>query len=262
MNFKSIELRMDDGLAYLTLNQPHLGNPYNEVFCREMGEAANFLTLNKAVRAILITAKGERFCVGGDIKMFTEDRSALSAGILKWTQNIHVGLARLWRLDAPIVTAVHGMAMGGSTGLIAGSDVVYCAASAKLGAAYTTIGFSCDVGVSHALVSRMGLARARRFLLLGEILTAEEAATAGLVDFVLSDEDVKAEAEKTARRLAKGPTQAYGQIRRLMLTACRQPIESQLEDEAQGLASITGTDDAWEGLTAFVDRRPPLFQGR
>lgn len=261
MSFDSIELKVDEGLAYLTLNQPDTGNPYNAVFCRELAQAAEYLSLDKGVRAILITARGNFFCVGGDIRMFSEDRQRLPAGILEWTRQLHVGMARLWHLDAPIVTAVHATAMGGSMGLIGGSDVVYCAKSAKLGAAYTKIGFSCDAGVSYALALRMGIARARRFLLLSEVLGAAEAEKAGLVDFVVEDDQVLPEAEKTARRLAEGPTQAFGQVRRLMMTVFREGAETQMEHEAQGLARIAGTDDAWEGLMGFRERRKPVFRG-
>lgn len=262
MIFKSLDLKYDNGLVLLTLNQPDRGNPYDAVFCREFCEAIDSISINKDARAILITAKGKYFCVGGDIRMFTRDRSGLPAGILEWTRQLHAGMVRLWQGDAPVVTAVQGMAMGGSMGLIGGSDVVYCAKSAKLGAAYTNIGFSCDAGVSFALASRMGMARARRFLLLGEILGASEAQQAGLVDFVSADDQVLVEAEKCARQLAEGPTRAFGQIRRLMQSVLRRGAEAQLEQEAQGLARIAGGDDAWEGLMAFMDRRKPMFQGR
>lgn len=262
MGYQTIALTMEDGLARLTLNQPELGNPYNDVFCKEIGEVASALTLDTSVRAILVTAKGNFFSVGGDIKMFTKDRAALPAGILEWTKNAHSGMARLWRLEAPIVTAIHATAMGGSMGLIGGSDVVYCAESAKLGAAYALLGFSTDVGVSGGLALRMGIARARRFLLLSEMLSAKEAQQAGLVDFVVADDQVLAEAEKTARRLAQGPTRAYGQLKRLMMTAYRNSVESQLEDEALGLTRISATEDAWEGLSAFVERRKAKFTGK
>lgn len=261
MSFDSIELEVETGLVRLILNQPDRGNPYDAVFCREFTEAVESISLNKDVRAILITAKGKYFCVGGDIGMFARDRSGLPAGILEWTRQLNAGMIRLWQLDAPVVTAVHGMAMGGSMGLIGGSDVVYCAKSAKLGAAYTNIGFSCDAGVSFALASRMGMARARRFLILGEVLGASQAQQAGLVDFVSEDDQVHAEAEKCARKLAEGPTLAFGQIRRLMMSALRSGAEAQLEQEAQGLTRIASGDDAWEGLTAFIERRKPLFLG-
>ena len=146
--------------------------------------------------------------------------------------------------------------------MIAGCDLVYCARSARLGSAYSQIGYSCDAGGSFALASRMGIARARRFVLLAEMLSAEEAAQTGLVDFVVDDNVLMAEAEKAAVRLANGPTRAYGEIRRLFIKSLGQPFEAQLEDEAQALSRAAGTEDAREGITAFVEKRKPQFRGK
>ena len=107
----------------------------------------------------------------------------------------------------------------------------------------------------------MGLARARRFLLMNETLGAEEALAAGLADEVVPAEDLTARAETIARRLAAGPTKAFGEIRRLLTTAEDQPLAAQLELEAQALSRISGTADAREGLTAFVEKRKPQFKG-
>ena len=179
-----------------------------------------------------------------------------------WTAGLHLGVARLARLDAPIVAAVHATAMGGAVGLFAGCDLVYCARSAKLGGAYTTIGYTCDMGATFTLASRMGLSRARRFLLLGEVLSAEEGERAGLVDYVVDDDALMQEAEAAAIRLANGPTRAYGELRRLMTTALGAGFERQMEDEVQGLIRAASTDDAREGITAFIERRPAQFKGR
>jgi len=159
------------------------------------------------------------------------------------------------------VAAVHGTAMGGAVAMVSNCDVVYAGRSAKFGAAYAQIGYSCDAGSSTGLASRMGLARARRFMLLSEMLTAEEAGQAGLVDFVVDDAALQAEAEKAAIKLSRGPTRAYGEIRRVVSRALGQPFETQLEEEAQGLARMAGTADAREGITAFVEKRKPNFKG-
>ena len=108
----------------------------------------------------------------------------------------------------------------------------------------------------------MGWARAKRFLMLSEVIDAQEAKAAGLVDFVVSDElSLIQEAETATRKLASGPTLALGAIKQLMLRARTQGAETQMEDEAQILTSIVRSDDAWEGITAFVERRQPLFTG-
>ena len=108
----------------------------------------------------------------------------------------------------------------------------------------------------------MGPARAKRFFLLSETLDAAAAQSAGLVDVVVDDDRVLAEAERIGRELAAGPTEAYGGIKRLFLQASSRSFESQLEDEAQTLAAISKTADAREGIKAFREKRSPNFQGR
>jgi 2-(1,2-epoxy-1,2-dihydrophenyl)acetyl-CoA isomerase len=261
MAYQAIELSVADGLARLTLNQPAEGNPFNARFCRDVKDAACELSSRADVRAVLLRANGKFFSVGGDVRMFAQHLDELPRLIRDWTADLHVGLARLLRMNAPIVAAVHGTAAGGAVALIASCDLVYCARSAMLGAAYSQIGYSCDAGSSFALASRMGIARARRFLILGEMLTAEQAGQAGLVDHVVDDQAVVAEAEKAALRLSQGPTRAYGEIRRLLSRALGRELEAQLEEEAQASARVAGSHDAREGITAFVEKRRPKFRG-
>lgn len=262
MTYRSIDLQLRDGVAHLALNQSDVGNPFNEVFCNEWLEVANELSGRSDLRAILLTARGKYFSVGGDVRMFSENLDELPAKIRQWTGALHMGIARFARLDAPMIAAVHGVAMGGAVALIAACDVVYAGHSAVFGAAYPSIGYCCDAGASRALASRMGVSRGRRFLLCAETLKAEEAAACGLVDFLVDDRELVASAEAAATRLAAGPTRALGEIRRLFGTALSQSIEAQLEDEAQGLSRVAGSADAREGILAFVEKRKPQFSGR
>jgi 2-(1,2-epoxy-1,2-dihydrophenyl)acetyl-CoA isomerase len=262
MPYETLVLEVKDGVAHLVLDQPDLGNPFNAAFCAELGRAAGELAGRSDVRSVLLRANGNYFSVGGDIKMFSKRLDSLPGDIRDWTAGLHLGVARLARLDAPIVAAIHATAMGGAVGLAAGCDLVYCARSAKLGAAYTTIGYTCDMGASFTLASRMGLSRARRFLLLGEVLSAEEGERCGLVDHVVEDARLMEEAEGAAMRFARGPTRSYGELRRLMTTALGGALERQLEDEVQALVRAASTADAREGIMAFVERRKASFNGR
>lgn len=260
-DYKTLTCTVDDGLAHVTLIQADRGNPIDGDFCTDFRDLTIALTLDPEVRAVLIVAEGKFFSVGGDIRSFLADRDALPTLVLEWTASLHAGISRMQRMNAPVVVAVHGDAAGGSVSLIAHSDVAYAAAGTKLTAAFTGIGYCGDSGSTVSLSNRMGLSRAKRFLLLSETLTAEDAAEAGLVDFVLPADDLLAAAEKTARRLAKGPTLAFGEIKRTILSARTKPFESQLEDEAQAMARLAASDDVWEGLSAFGERRRPAFKG-
>lgn len=262
MKYESIDLEVIDGVARLSLDQAEAGNPFNEQFCNDWLAVSGELAARGDVRAILLTGRGRFFSVGGDIRMFVDQLDELPERIRQWTAALHTGLARFARLDAPMVAAVHGVAMGGASALIGSCDVVYAGRGTTIGAAYPGIGFSCDAGASRALASRMGHARARRFLVCGETLNAEQALAAGLVDFVVDDAELTAAAEAMALRLAAGPTRAFGEIRRLFNTVWNQSLEAQLEDEAQALAAVAGSSDAREGIRAFAEKRKPGFIGR
>ncbi|EPL3138006.1 TPA: enoyl-CoA hydratase/isomerase family protein [Pseudomonas aeruginosa] len=262
MTYEAFDLQVEDGLAHLTLNQPERGNPFDGTFCAEFCSIANALTGRDDVRAVLLRARGDYFSVGGDIREFARHLDVLPGRINEWTSTLHMGLARMARLDAPIVACVEGTAMGGAVAMIAGCDLVYSAERARFGAAYSHIGYSCDAGASFSLASRMGLARARRFLLLGEVVEAMEAERIGLVDFVHAPDAVYDAALSQARALANGPTRAYGEIRRIVARSLSRPLEAQLEEEARSLARVAASADAREGITAFTEKRKPHFIGR
>lgn len=262
MAFERMTLQVEDGIARLEFNDAVRGNPIDERFCAETCEAAIVVSSDPAVRCLLLTAKGDAFGYGGDVRTFAGDLPSLPANIKRWTSTLHSAVARLQRMDAPIVAAVHGVCAGGMSAFVAGADIVVAADNAKFVAAYTGIGFSCDAGSSVMYARRMGGARARRFLLLGEALDAAQALACGLADEVHPAADYRDRAEAIARRLAAGPTKAYGEIRRLLLTVFDQPLEAQLELEAQALSRSSGTRDAADAIQAFVDRRPAEFGGR
>ncbi|QIG54732.1 enoyl-CoA hydratase/isomerase family protein [Altererythrobacter sp. BO-6] len=260
--FKSIRLTQENGVAQLLLCQGQRGNPVDAEMCAELCEVATLLAHDPGVRAVLLTAEGPNFSVGGDVSMFVEYLDTLPSQIARWTADLHVGLARLQRMDAPIVVAVQGMCVGGMVGIAAGADIVIANSEARFVAAYPKIGFCCDAGTSVMLSRRMGLSKARKFLLLNETLQADAAASAGLVDEVVDPLRLNERAAHVAAQLAEGPTRAFGEIRRLMLSAATEPLETQLELEAQGLSRIAATHDAREGLSAFAEKRSAKFEGR
>ncbi len=258
----SLRVELQDGLAILTLAQPARGNPIDGPFARDFRQVASDLLDCGTLRAVLLRAEGANFSFGGDLKAFYPERERLAPLVRAWTSDLHTGLQRFWQLPVPVVVAVQGFAMGGGASLVAGCDVVLAGASARIGSAFAQLGFSCDSGSSVTLSSRMGAARARRFVLLAELLGAEEAQRAGLFDQIVADAQLQDEALALARRLAAGPTVAYGEIKRLFGQVGVAGVEARLEDEAQTLARVASTQDAQEGVAAKVERRAPVFRGR
>jgi 2-(1,2-epoxy-1,2-dihydrophenyl)acetyl-CoA isomerase len=259
---KRFDCILDEGLANIILNQPERGNPIDGEFCREFGLCIAELSERDDVRAVLLSARGRLFSVGGDLTSLVKQGDALPRTIKAWTADLHAAIARMVRMRAPVVAAVHGNVAGGSVSLMAAADLVVMAETARISAAFSRIGFSPDSGSTTTVTRRIGVARARRFFLLSETLDARTALSLGLADFVVAENVVQSEATRIAKELAAGPTEAFGAIKRLFYQAPDRSLESQLEDEAQTLAAISRTEDAREGVRAFVEKRKPIFAGK
>ena len=262
MQTPSIRVEREGALAIMNLAQPARGNPFDGAFTKDFKAVALDLWNDAGLRALLLRADGANFSFGGDLKSFGPVVNDLGPLVRDWTAELHMGLQRFWALPVPVVCAVQGFAMGGGVGVLAGCDVVVAAQGSKFGAAFSQIGFSCDSGSSATLTARMGTARARRFVLLSEVLTAAEAQVAGLADVVVPDAELQDHALALARKLATGPTVAYGEIKRLFMKAGAAQLQAQLEDEALTLARVSTSADAKEGIAAMLEKRKPVFQGR
>jgi len=258
----SFRVEWQDGLAIVNLAQAARGNPFDGPFTAAFRQLASDLWDAPHLRGVLLRADGANFSLGGDLKALYPARTHLAPLIRQWTADLHMGLQRLWHLPVPIVCAVQGYAMGGGVALVAGCDVVIAGEKARLGSAFAQLGFSCDSGSTATLTARMGMARARRFVLLAEQLSSSEALQAGLVDRVVPEAALQDEALELALRLANGPTSAYGEIKRLFLQTGPARMEAQMEDEALTLARVATGPDACEGIAAIVEKRKATFVGR
>ena len=259
---ESMRVEVADGIARLTFTAAARGNPIDGAFCSDLSDVSIELSERPDVRCVLVAAEGKAFSYGGDIDGFVQTLDELPRTIKQWTAGAHMAIARFARMDAPVVAAVHGTCAGGMISLLAGFDFVVASSAARFVPAYAGIGYSCDLGSSHALTRRIGLRGARRFLLLNETFDPPTALATGLIDELVEPQQLQPRALELATRLAAGPTRAIGEIRRLLLSANDQTLETQLELEAQALARMAATTDAREGLTAFAQKRRPVFAGR
>lgn len=257
-----IKMTIADGLVRLVLDRPDRGNPIDTTFVRQLKEIAIDISQRDDVRCVLFSANGKVFSAGGDIRTFAEDRARLPHLVKLWTSDIHVAISTFMRLPAPVVAAVAGNVGGGGLGLVASADFVVAAEGAKFASGFAALGFSSDSSTTISLTQRMGWQRAKRFLMLAEVMDAKEAAACGLVDFVVPVDAVARDAEALALRLANGPTRAYAGLKDLMIRTRNNAPEAQMEEEAQTLARVVRSDDAWEGVAAFVGKRKPMFNGR
>ena len=258
----TVELEVRDAVAYVTLNQPDRGNPFDPRMCGDMASVANRCGADPAVRAVLISARGPFFSVGVDVKELVRDRDAMPYFVQDATAPMNAALARFARMDAPVIVAAQRMVVGGGVALTAAADFAIAGRSVKFYAAYCGAGLSSDVGGTVYLPRRIGLRRAAEFLMRNQTWSAEEALAHGLISDVVDDEDVPKVSAELAAELAHGPTRAFGEIKNLLLSTLDTPLETQLELEAQAMLRSSRTDDAWAGMVALAERRKPTFTGR
>jgi 2-(1,2-epoxy-1,2-dihydrophenyl)acetyl-CoA isomerase len=262
MELTAFAFEIVDGVAHITMNQPDRGNPIDDRFAAEFDHLATECSVRPDVRSVLIDAKGRFFSVGGDLSALTRSREDLARFVSGATSNLHMGISRFARLNAPVVIAVHGMTAGGAVALVAGADFAVASANAKFYAAFAGIGIISDSGGTYFLPRRMGSRRAMQFYMLNETLSAAEAASTGLINKVVEAEALQDEAWALARRLAQGPTTAYGEAKNLLLSSPMESLEAQLENEARAMARVTRTDDAWNAMRTVLAKQKPTFAGR
>jgi 2-(1,2-epoxy-1,2-dihydrophenyl)acetyl-CoA isomerase len=260
---RTVSLAVADGVATLRLNRPEHGNAINPDMAADLLEAATLIAENSAVRAVLIAGNGPNFTVGGDLAVFAGTaREELPDRLRRMIDSYHLAIERLTGIDAPVVAAVRGGAGGGGLGLMYAADIVVAADDARFALGYGALGLTADGGNTWFLPRMVGMRRAQELFLLNRRLTAEEALQFGLVSRVVASDAVEAEATALAAKLAAGPTLAYGAVRRMLRQSGETGLSDQLDAEKKSIIAAARSDDAAEGIAAFMAKRRPHFHGR
>jgi len=261
MHFENLKFDVQDGLARLTFNRPKAANSFNLNMTREFLEAAKICSEDSKIRAVLLTGAGRFFCAGGDLKGFAAARDQVAKFVAETANTLHAAISKFARMNAPIVAAVNGPAAGAGMSVVCMTDIALAAESASFTMAYTAAGLAPDGSSTYFLPRIVGMRRARELMLTSRKLSATEAQEWGIVERVVPDDDLMAEAEKLARSLASGPTLAFGAVKRLLLESQTTQLEDQLDAETNAIVSMIKTSDGREGVLAFGQKRKPNFKG-
>jgi enoyl-CoA hydratase len=260
VSYKNLILDVREGVACLTVNRPDKLNALNDSVMDELGEAFAALGADPAVRGVIVTGAGEKaFVAGADIgELNQEDPVAAQERSLRGRKVLDA----IEGLGKPVIAAINGFALGGGCELALACHVRVAAEGARLGTPEVKLGIMCGLGGTQRLPRLVGRGRALEILLTGEMVDAQEALRIGLVNRVVPREKLLEESRSLLRKmLANGPVSL-----RFTLEAVNRglemPIGEALAFEATLFGLICTTEDMKEGTRAFLEKRPPKFQGR
>lgn len=225
-------------------------------------EACEQAARDSNARAILLRGAGPAFLAGGDVAFFHANLARAPEMVTELAGELHRAILALRRAMKPVVASVHGAVAGAGMSLMAASDFVIAAADTRFTMAYSRIGASPDGGSTFFLPRLIGYQRAMELLLLSDTVDAQTLRGLGLVNRVVPAPQLATETQAIVARFAAGPTCAFGETKALANRACDGLLEAQLEAEAQAFARCAGTRDFAEGVTAFVEKRKPNFEGK
>jgi 2-(1,2-epoxy-1,2-dihydrophenyl)acetyl-CoA isomerase len=261
MGYETLEFEIRDGVAHLTLNRPKAANALDLTMVRELVDVAESCDRDAAVRAVLLTGAGRMFCAGGDLRSFAAAQGSIPDLVREVADTLHKSLSIFARMNAPIVAAVNGVAAGAGMSLVCHADMAIAAESAKFTMAYTAAGLTPDGSSTFFLPRILGRRRTVELMLTNRRLSAAEAAEWDIVNRVVPDDELMAEAGALAKQLASGPTRAYGGVKKLMVASATNDLETQMDLETDFIAAMTETKDGLEGMNAFLEKRSPDFTG-
>jgi enoyl-CoA hydratase/carnithine racemase len=244
-------------VATLTLNRPERHNSLVPALLQEMVAALQAIRKDAGVRVMILQANGRSFSTGGDLRGFYEHMATLESYASAIVGLLNQAILALVDLPVPVVAAVHGIVTGGSLGLVLGCDMVLVAPGASFTPYYSVVGFSPDGGWTALLPALIGPRRAAEVLMQNQSISAEQAVAWGLATRVVPADRIHAEALTTAQTIASLKPGSLCHTKRL-LSLVHDDLAARLESERASFVHQIVTDEAREGITAFLEGRQPL----
>jgi 2-(1,2-epoxy-1,2-dihydrophenyl)acetyl-CoA isomerase len=258
---QTILFELKDGIARLTLNRPDKLNSFNEAMHVEVREALSQVSENNA-RVLLITGAGRAFCAGQDLADRQTKPGESSVDLGESIEKYYAPLVRTLRaLPLPVVAGVNGVAAGAGVSLALACDLVVATKSASFIQSFAKLGLIPDTGGTFFLPRLVGPARALGLAMLGERLSAEQAAAWGLIWRCVEDEAFAGTVEQLVNTLANAPTKGLAYTKAAINRSAGNSLHQQLDLERDYMRELGYSNDFREGATAFLEKRPPKFTG-
>jgi 2-(1,2-epoxy-1,2-dihydrophenyl)acetyl-CoA isomerase len=262
VDYQHILFAVEGGVARLTLNRPARLNSFIVAMHEEVRDALAQVAADRSVRVLVLTGGGRAFCAGQDLADRSVAPGAAPPDLGESIERYYVPLVlALRRLPIPVLCAVNGAAAGAGANIALACDIVIAARSASFLEAFCKLGLLPDTGGTYFLPRLLGQARATGLAMLGDKLSAEQAAAWGLIWKCVDDDQLAAETEAMARHFASAPTLGLARTKQALQASGLNTLEQQLDLERDGMRELGLSADYREGVAAFLEKRAPRFVG-
>ena len=261
--YETVDVNRDGAAVKIALNRPDRMNAWSDGLSQDLLAVLREVAADETVRAVMLTGNGRAFCSGADPTDGADDAVAgkldTYTTLTRW---YHPIVTTIREMPKPVLTAVNGPAAGAGLSLALAGDLVVAAESAYFMLAFVGIGLVPDGGASLFVPSRVGFARAAEMAMLGERVSASKAVDWGLINSAWPDAEFAAKAGALLARLAAGPTRSYAGSKRELNHWMYDRMAAHLELEASIQGELAASADFVEGVSAFLQKRPPEFGGK
>lgn len=247
-------------ILILTLNRPESLNAFSEDMLIGLREQLQQAGEDDSVKAIVIRGSGRAFSAGGDVKSMASRTDITS--LYEHVGHLNQCILTMQEVEKPIVAAVHGYAAGAGFNLALASDFILASDESKFILSFAQVGLISDGGGLHFLPKILGPHKVKELFFLAEPIPAKEALALGIINRVVPIEELQDEVISFAVRLSQGPLKAYGKMKKLINESYQLTLEQVLERERLTQMLMAETEDHKEGVTAFNEKRAPVFQGK
>ncbi|NLB53678.1 MAG: enoyl-CoA hydratase/isomerase family protein [Syntrophomonadaceae bacterium] len=261
MKWETVSFEKQGRIVILTLNKPETLNALSFQMRDEFAEAINQVQQDKEARVVIIRGEGKSFCSGGDLKSTFDMYDDPPAKAQQNAFNFYKGFLSLRNLEIPVIAVIHGHTIGAGLCLAMASDMIIAGSDAKISMSFIKVGINPGMGGTYFLPRLVGTAKAMEMCLLGEAITARQALDIGLVNHVVEPSELMDFALDFAGRIANNPPVAARLIKKGIYQGLNKSLDEVLTFEAFAQVTCSSTGDMKEAVTAFKEKRPPVFTG-